>query len=49
LVAELPGRDLDRRLQTLLEPVRIASEPVTVSSVFLQIMPVILVLMTVNM
>ncbi len=48
LVAELPAPQLDRRLATLLEPVRVASESITIASVFLQVMPVILVLMTVT-
>jgi len=48
LVARVPVRELDRQLETMLEPVRVESDPVTVASVFLQVMPVILVLMTVT-
>ena len=48
MVRELDGRDWDRRLRTLLAPVEVSSVSVTAASVFLQIMPVILVLMTVT-
>jgi sodium transport system permease protein len=48
LVADLGAPALDSRLRTLLEPVRLDARPVTPGSVFLQMMPVILVLMTVT-
>ncbi|MBN1341829.1 MAG: CPBP family intramembrane metalloprotease [Phycisphaerae bacterium] len=48
MVKEIPAKQLDERLATLLDPVSIEAEPVTAGSVFLQIMPVILVLMTVT-
>ncbi len=48
LVSVAPAADLDRRLQTLVEPVHVESASITAASIFLQVMPVILVLMTVT-
>jgi len=48
IAASVASPDIDAKLATLLEPVRFESNPVTPGSLFLQIMPVILVLMTVT-
>lgn len=48
IVSAAPDANMEARLHTLLDPVRVDSYSITTTSIFLQIMPVILVLMTVT-